>query len=434
MNILSAVISSISDVILLSTQIIVLCIVSNKNCTKVRYTISVIIAATSGFLSEVYFHTLRTSCSFLLLLIYCFRLSILALYAVKSLNVKYGLIVMIIQFIGSTINSAVIALIPNNYLIEFPYINYILVIAIPLCMYISALIIRNKATNKSQIISSIVLSIPTHNYILMFIAIFIESGQIEILSYHTENVEAQIKAAKILSLLVILCITVLIVSLAVNVICQKYYNNLSQILREQVKLQLQNYKKREKLNTEIRSFRHDFNNHVKCLESLMNAQRYSEAQNYLEKLTGLMPNCEFLYRTGNYIADAILTEGQEASSADNVTINFSGYIPPSIDSTDLCTILSNSLNNAIEACQAISGEKNITVYSNVQQGILVLIVKNPTLYKGKAEDIFLETTKDDKISHGFGLANMQRVVEQYDGTMHTMIGNGFFTISFTLKL
>ncbi len=434
MNILSAVISSISDVILLSTQIIVLCIVSSRNCTKVRYTISVIIAAASGFLSEVYFHNLRTSCSFFLLLIYCLRLSILALYAVKSLNVKDGLIVMIIQFLGSTINSAVIALIPNNYLIEFPYINHILLIAIPLCMYISALLIRNKATNKNQIISSIVLSIPTHNYILMFIAIFIESGLIEILSYHTEKVEAQIKSAKIISLLLILCITSLIISLTVNVVYHKYYNNLNQILIKQVKLQLQHYKKREKLNTEIRSFRHDFNNHVKCLESLMNAQRYSEAHNYLEKLTGLMPSCAFLYRTGNYIADAILTEGQEASSADNITINFSGYIPPSIDSIDLCIILSNSLNNAIEACQAISGNNIITVYSNVQQGILVLIVKNPTLYEGKAKDIFPGTTKDDKVSHGFGMANMQRVVAQYDGTMHTMIENGFFTISFTLKL
>lgn len=61
-------------------------------------------------------------------------------------------------------------------------------------------------------------------------------------------------------------------------------------------------------------------------------------------------------------------------------------------------------------------------------------MKNPTLYEDKAKDIFPETTKDDKVSHGFGMANMQRVVAQYDGTMHTMIENGFFTISFTLKL
>ena len=268
----------------------------------------------------------------------------------------------------------------------------------------------------------------------MFIAVFLESGLIEILNFNTEKIEIQLTAAKFLSLLLIIIIAALIVSLTVNVIYQKYYNNLNQLLKEQVKLQIQHYEKQETLNAEIRGFRHDFNNHVKCLKSLMNSERYTEAQSYLDKLTGSMPNYSFLYRTGNYIADAILTEGQETSSTDNITINFNGYIPPNIDSTDLCIILSNSINNAIEACQAISGNKVITVYSNVQQGILVLIIKNPTLYSYTAEDIFPETSKDDKVSHGFGLANMQKVVEQYEGTMHTKIENGFFTISFTLKL
>lgn len=434
MRVLIATTYTISDIIILCIQIIALNIFTGKKTKPKRFVAAVILATATGMLTRLYYYDCKGNITIPLLVMECFRLCILALFSVKSLNIKDALIAMTVQFLCSMINSSVISLIPDSILNKYSYLNPLLILLVPLFILISFLIIQRKTYKKQKIISEAALSIPTHNYIFMFIAVFLESGLIEILNFNTEKIEIQLTAAKFLSLLLIIIIAALIVSLTVNVIYQKYYNNLNQLLKEQVKLQIQHYEKQEKLNAEIRGFRHDFNNHVKCLKSLMNSERYTEAQSYLDKLTGSMPNYSFLYRTGNYIADAILTEGQETSSADNITINFNGYIPPNIDSTDLCIILSNSINNAIEACQAISGNKLITVYSNVQQGILVLIIKNPTLYSDTAEDIFPETSKDDKVSHGFGLANMQKVVEQYEGTMHTKIENGFFTISFTLKL
>ena len=425
---------TISDITILCIQIIALNIFTGKKTKPKRFVAAVILATATGMLTRLYYYDCKGNITIPLLVMECFRLCILALFSVKSLNIKDALIAMTVQFLCSMINSAVISLIPDSILNKYSYLNPLLILLVPLFILISFLTIQRKTHKKQKIISEAALNIPTHNYIFMFISLFLESGLIEILNFNTEKIEIQLTTAKFLSLLLIICIAVLIVSLTVNVIYQKYYNNLNQLLKEQVKLQIQHYEKQEKLNAEIRGFRHDFNNHVKCLKSLMNSERYTEAQSYLDKLTGSMPNYSFLYRTGNYIADAILTEGQETSSADNITINFNGYITPNIDSTDLCIILSNSINNAIEACQAISGNKLIKVYSNVQQGILVLIIKNPTLYGDTAEDIFTETSKDDKVSHGFGLANMQKVVEQYEGTMHTKIENGFFTISFTLKL
>lgn len=425
---------TISDITILCIQIIALNIFTGKKTKPKRFVAAVILATATGMLTRLYYYDCKGNITIPLLVMECFRLCILALFSVKSLSLKDALIAMTVQFLCSMINSAVISLIPNSVINKYSYLNPLLMLFISLFILISFLTIQRKTHKKQKIISEAALNIPTHNYIFMFISLFLESGLIEILNFNTEKIEIQLTAAKFLSLLLIICIAVLIVSLTVNVIYQKYYNNLNQLLKEQVKLQIQHYEKQEKLNAEIRGFRHDFNNHVKCLKSLMNSERYTEAQSYLDKLTGSMPNYSFLYRTGNYIADAILTEGQETSSADNITINFNGYITPNIDSTDLCIILSNSINNAIEACQAISGNKLIKVYSNVQQGILVLIIKNPTLYGDTAEDIFPETSKDDKVSHGFGLANMQKVVEQYEGTMHTKIENGFFTISFTLKL
>ena len=135
----------------------------------------------------------------------------------------------------------------------------------------------------------------------------------------------------------------------------------------------------------------------------------------------MMPFGGFLFRTGNYISDAILTEARENSAPENILIDFEGCIPRDIDSADLCVVLSNALRNAVEACRALSGTKNISVYGNYQQGIF-------------EKDFFPKTSKPDKLSHGFGFSNMQHIVNKYNGTMHTLLEDGFFTLSITLKL
>lgn len=301
-------------------------------------------------------------------------------------------------------------------------------------MLIPSIILKRKSEYRNKIINEAVSDIPVHICILIFIALFLEDGLIEVLCYSTTKIELQIRTVKVLSLLLIICVTVLIISLTVNVLYQKYYVRLNNILEQQISSQLLHYEKREKINSEIRSFRHDFNSHVRCLESLMSARKFDEATAYLEKISGIMPSGEFLFRTGNFISDAILTEAQENSAPDNITISFKGCIPQNVDSTDLCIILSNALKNATEACRDLSGSKTVSVYGNYQQEVLVLIIKNPTTLEGYAKDVFPKASKSDKLSHGFGLSNIRHTVKKYDGTIHTLIEDGFFTLSVTLKL
>lgn len=435
MEILNIIALTVSDALISAIQIIVLKIVTQRRCSNSRFAAFVTIAAVTGILSS-YLISVTLSLriiSFALIVIDSFRLCLLALAAVKSFSIKNALIAMLIQFMCSLLKSAINAILSNK--LAKPLIfNSILITAIPLVLLIMLLVVKKRVKGGERIIGGAIRCIPVHNYLFMVIAVFLADGLIVTLVNDNERTDEWLLFAKVLSLLLIICVAVLIMSLAVSVVYQKYYDDLNQILRGQVKSQLLHYEKREKLNSEIRSFRHDFVNHTKCLESLLKAQKYDEAQSYLEKISGMMPVGEFLFRTGNYIADAILTECQEASAADNTKINFSGYITPDIDSADLCIILSNAMNNAVEACHPMPGSKDITVYCNLQQGIFVLIVKNPTLITERIKDEFPETSKPDKISHGFGFSNMQTVVNKYGGTLHTLAEGGFFTLSITLKL
>lgn len=434
MNILLAVFSAVSDIIVLCVQILILSIITEKQCTKISFATVITAAAITGFISDLFFYSWGEDSAFSLLIFDCLRLCLLALFALKSFGLKDIMILMIIQYLCSILNAAITALFPPKILSGNPYINYISMIMVPAFMLIIAIYFKTKIKYRTKVVSGAASSIPVHTYICIFIAVFLEGGLIEVLCYDTQKIELQIRAVKILSLLLIICVTVLIVSLTVNVLYQKYYAGLNKILREQVNSQLLHYEKREKINAEIQSFRHDFNNHIKCLESMMASQKYDEAMSYLERISGMMPFGEFLFRTGNYISDAILTEIQENSVSENITIGFKGCIPQNIDSADLCIILSNAMRNAAEACHPLSGGKNISVYGNYQQGIFILIIKNPTMLEGNEKDFFPKTSKSDNLSHGFGFSNIQYVVNKYEGTMHTLLEDGFFTLSITLKL
>lgn len=262
---------------------------------------------------------------------------------------------------------------------------------------------------------------------------FIGNGLIEILTYHTSKTELKIHAAQILSLLLVLCVSVLILSLIVNVAYKGYYGTLNKFLENQVELQLCHYEKLEKINMEIRRFRHDYTNHMNCLGAMLKSERYTEAADYIENISGKLPSGEFLFKTGNYIADAILTDKQEKAAAQNISIKFDGYITDKISNTDLCIILSNALDNAIEACEKDDGEKEISVYGNFQQGYFVLIIKNPTQNTLTVNGELPATSKDDKVYHGFGLSNIRFVVNKYNGTMKIFSENNFFILSLTFN-
>lgn len=215
----------------------------------------------------------------------------------------------------------------------------------------------------------------------------------------------------------------------INTISKKYYSSINELLEKQVKIQLNNYEQREKFNTELRAFRHDYNNHISCLKAMLGDNRNEDASQYLGQLTASFPSNGYIYNTGNYIADAILTDKQEAAAGDGITISFDGVISDNISHTDLCIIISNSVDNAIEATRRCNGDKRITIFGGYQQGYFILIIKNPAVHTSSDSFGFLKTTKDDNINHGFGLANIKYAIKKYDGNLKTSFDGGTFTLS-----
>lgn len=237
------------------------------------------------------------------------------------------------------------------------------------------------------------------------------------------------------ALLLVICIIFPIVIL--NSISNSRLKNLAKDYEHQIQVQSEHYKNLAAANHDVRRFKHDFKNISIAIEKLLADGKQEQALDLIRKYSGTMENVSPAFDTGNGIADALLTDKQKAASSCNAKITFQGAIPQDVLSpTDLCVILGNTLDNAIEACQKLPPEmsKTISVTCQCSSGFLFVSIENPVAKKVAVTDNHIFTTKDNKTLHGFGLYSLQSVVKKYSGEVKLTATDDLFTVDIDLCL
>ena len=181
----------------------------------------------------------------------------------------------------------------------------------------------------------------------------------------------------------------------------------------------------------LRQFRHDYKNHMIVVNAYMENGDLEAARAYLQRVQeGIHPALQ-RFSTGNLAADAILNYKCGTAQDNHASLRFSGYIPPDgIRDEDLCTVLSNLLDNAVEACGALPEKSVISVEGATKNGFFLLTVENPA----PAPVDVSRTSKQDRKNHGFGLKNVKRIVKKYNGQSSFSQENGIFIVSVRLEL
>lgn len=140
---------------------------------------------------------------------------------------------------------------------------------------------------------------------------------------------------------------------------------------------------------------------------------------------------------GNGIVDALLVDKQQKSAAANTVIKFEGSVPSNgIDATELCVIFGNTLDNAIEACQKINSKetKTIDVRCESGNGFMFIRISNPTNRDVTIINNTVETTKDNKQLHGFGIYSLNQTVKKHDGDLKLVCKNKKFIVDISMSL
>ncbi len=184
---------------------------------------------------------------------------------------------------------------------------------------------------------------------------------------------------------------------------------------EQLEIQIQHYEELAEKNQDIRRFRHDYKNHLFMLGVLLNENKFDDAKKHLARLTEDIEETQTKFATGNYFADALIAHKADEALKSKINIEFVGNIhPDKIDNSDLCTILANTLDNAIRASVPLSPCK-IHIEASTNEKGCTITVTNPVVKKVEIKNNTIKTTKRDTENHGFGITNIKRTAQKYDG-------------------
>lgn len=203
---------------------------------------------------------------------------------------------------------------------------------------------------------------------------------------------------------------------------------------EQLAMQLRHYDDLVEKNRRVRALRHDYENNLLSIGAILDAGQTEDARDYVRRLQGEVHAAAYTYATGNYFADAILSDKASAAEEKGIRISFGGTVPEKgIANPDLCTILCNLLDNAVQG-SVLCAPCAVDLDGRETADRWLLQVKNPVAHKVDVRGGVIRTSKADKENHGLGLANVRRAAERYDGYLELKCDDHCFTAEVGLML
>lgn len=170
------------------------------------------------------------------------------------------------------------------------------------------------------------------------------------------------------------------------------------------------------LHENVRRLKHDMKNHMMVIASYLNGNEYEEAKQYtsmiLDKLNGMQSYIE----TGNSLLSHILNEKLNYARSRGISVKaeIANVAFAKMESLDFSALLSNILDNAIEAC-SMEVEKQIYVRISEKKGYDTIVVKNSIGKSVLKENPSLISTKREEENHGMGTGQIKAIVEKYGG-------------------
>lgn len=179
----------------------------------------------------------------------------------------------------------------------------------------------------------------------------------------------------------------------------------------------------ENIYSQMRGWKHDFHNHIQAIKAFIALEQFEELDAYCNQLDEDLTTVDQVLKTGNVNIDAVLNSKISLAMVKGVEVNATAKVPEdmAISTVDLCVLLGNLLDNAIEACdQSMDQEEHeydrpfIRVYIGTKGKQLYISVINTVYTHVKRKGKGFATTKGDS-NRGLGLMRIDKICHKYDG-------------------
>jgi len=235
--------------------------------------------------------------------------------------------------------------------------------------------------------------------------------------------------------IIIVCLTALCVAACLSRALgkKKYEQRFLEYQTEALSKQVEEV---NEIYTVMRGWRHDYHNHLQKLKAHAAMEQWDEVREYLDQLEGDLDKIRIKYKTGNVNLDAILNSKLSLAEKGGIGIYCKTELAEhiSIPDIDLCVIIGNLIDNAMEACALVpAGERRfIRVYICVRKKQLYISVTNATGEPVRKPD--REYISQKRGNHGHGLKRIDAAVEKWNGYIRRANEPGVFTTEIMLPL
>lgn len=213
-----------------------------------------------------------------------------------------------------------------------------------------------------------------------------------------------------------------------SILCIAFYSYDSMISRREReriidtanKLVEDNYQRLYNEQRRLEHTAHDFKNHIFLLTKYLEDGKYDEAIEYGKKLTNPLEVLVQRSWSGNKILDTILNTKLLEAERKNIQVHMEidNMLELPLADYDLCVIVSNLFDNAIEACEHVKrDEKDIFISMKSTDVLYVIKIVNSMEIKPVKKNHKYYTIKEDQDIHGIGLESVRASVEKYQGTL-----------------
>ncbi|MEG1240463.1 MAG: GHKL domain-containing protein [Oscillospiraceae bacterium] len=199
---------------------------------------------------------------------------------------------------------------------------------------------------------------------------------------------------------------------------------------KQVGIQMLEEQKSQELS---RIYRHDMRHHLALLQGLLADGNTAEAAEYICAvqcgIDAITPEHYCRNNTVNLILSSYAAKARELGVALKIEADLPREL--SLSETELCTILSNGIENAVTAASLTKGKRLVSVHLNLHKGNLLLSIENPYQGRVQMKNGLPESTVP---GHGFGVRSIDLLTRKHSGYCSFTAESGLFALKVVLPL
>lgn len=244
---------------------------------------------------------------------------------------------------------------------------------------------------------------------------------------------------------IVTLIFTLLIAISIFFIIAKLLNSGAELIRtrrsekelsEYIDIQRRGYDRVVRKMESIREYRHDMRHHLVVIEGLAKQGECDKIIEYTSNLNGSFGEPDGMSCCRNPEINAVLSEYISHAESAGCRITHNLALPEMLpfEENDVCLVLANAVDNAINACSELPEEKRyINISAVYEDGHRLLVsVENPCSRSLKFDENGLPVTDEYSDEHGIGLRSVKRIAEKYNGFLHCMLENGEFVFEAAL--